>query len=212
MRAKNFNYENNVFINCPFDDEYKPMFRAMVFTIHDAGFVARCALEEEDASQYRLTKILKIISECKYSVHALSRIELSANSQLPRFNMPFELGLYLGCREFGKVYHKDKSCLILDQEQYRYQKFISDISGQDIASHKGNIEQLIEKTRNYLRSQSKRENIPGGEIIYKRYVQFEDDFPAITAELNLDKPERLPFIDFSHVVTTWLKTHLSTAL
>ncbi len=44
-------YNNNVFINCPFDSDYKHLFDAMVFAIHDCGFIARCTLEEEDASE-----------------------------------------------------------------------------------------------------------------------------------------------------------------
>ncbi|MEA2238824.1 MAG: hypothetical protein QOC81_3548 [Thermoanaerobaculia bacterium] len=30
-------YERNVFINCPFDDDYAPLFEAIVFAINDAG-------------------------------------------------------------------------------------------------------------------------------------------------------------------------------
>jgi len=33
------------------------MFRAIVFAVHDAGFVPRCSLEVSDAAQNRLTKI-----------------------------------------------------------------------------------------------------------------------------------------------------------
>ncbi len=54
-------YTDNVFINCPFDVAYKPLFDAMVFTVHDCGFIARYALEKEDASQVRIDKIYTII-------------------------------------------------------------------------------------------------------------------------------------------------------
>ena len=52
-------YNDNVFINCPFDPAYKPLFDAMVFAVHDCGFIARCTLEE-DASQVRIDKIYSI--------------------------------------------------------------------------------------------------------------------------------------------------------
>ena len=39
-------YSDHVFINCPFDDQYKPLFNAIVFAIHDCGFVARCWLRK----------------------------------------------------------------------------------------------------------------------------------------------------------------------
>ena len=55
-------YTDNVFINCPFDVTYNLLFDAMGFTVHDCGFIARCALEEEDASQVRIDKIYTIIN------------------------------------------------------------------------------------------------------------------------------------------------------
>ncbi len=116
-------YENNVFINCPFDEEYKPILEAIIFVVHDAGFIARCALEISNAAQNRYEKIVEIISKCKYGIHDISRTELAPENLLPRFNMPLELGIFLGCRKFGNAKHRMKVCLILDREPYRYQKF-----------------------------------------------------------------------------------------
>jgi hypothetical protein len=98
-------YSQNVFINCPFDKEYSSLFDAIVFAVHDMGFRPRCALEARNAGQFRLEKILEIISQCKYSIHDLSRTELDPENRLPRFNMPFELGLDLGCKKFGSAAH-----------------------------------------------------------------------------------------------------------
>lgn len=66
-------YNNNVFINCPFDSDYKHLFDAMVFAIHDCGFIARCTLEEEDASEVRIDKIYNIIADCRYQVSFRSK-------------------------------------------------------------------------------------------------------------------------------------------
>jgi len=199
-------YEDNVFINCPFDEEYKPIFDAIIFTVHDAGFVARCALEISDATQNRFEKIVKIISESKYGIHDISRTELDPVNSLPRFNMPLELGLYLGCRKFGNRQHRTKVCLILDKEPYRYQKFISDLAGQDIVSHDTDPRKAIEKVRNWVRIASKRANIPGGAKIYERYSAFEKDLPMICKALNIEVRE-LTFVDFTHVTTEWLRAH-----
>lgn len=199
-------YEDNVFINCPFDQEYKPIFYAIIFAIHDAGFVARSALEISDAAQNRFEKIVKIISETKYGIHDISRTELDPVNSLPRFNMPLELGLFLGSRKFGSREHRTKVCIILDKEPYRYQKFISDIAGQDISSHDNDPRKAIEKVRNWLRTASKRANIPGGAKICERYTAFERDLPMMCAALNIEVGE-LTFVDFSHLVTEWLKSH-----
>ena len=46
-------YDKRVFINCPFDAQYKPLFEAIVFAIHACGLRPRCALEIDDASEVR---------------------------------------------------------------------------------------------------------------------------------------------------------------
>ena len=78
----------SVFINCPFDAEYRPLFRAMCFAIVACGFVPRCALDELDSAMVRFEKILDLITACEFSVHDVSRVELDARSGLPRINMP----------------------------------------------------------------------------------------------------------------------------
>jgi len=62
-------YTDNVFINCPFDKKYKPLFYSIVFTIYHCGFYPKCALEEDDATQLRLDKIMLLVEDCKYGIH-----------------------------------------------------------------------------------------------------------------------------------------------
>ena len=59
------------------------------------GFAPRCALETDDASETRFVKIEKIVEECRYGIHDISRTDRRMDPPLPRFNMPLELG-YLG--------------------------------------------------------------------------------------------------------------------
>ena len=144
-------YNESIFINCSFDRTYKPLFDAIVFAVYDCGFVARCALEEGDGSQIRVQKIYAIISDCRLGIHDLSRVTLDRDTRLPRFNMPLELGAFLGAKYFGINRQKRKSCLVLDSEKYRYQKFISDIAGQDIQGHGNDPRRLTGIVRNWLR-------------------------------------------------------------
>ena len=37
----------SVFINCPFDDGFKGIFRAIVFTVISSGYHPRCALDSD---------------------------------------------------------------------------------------------------------------------------------------------------------------------
>ncbi len=199
-------FARNVFINCPFDEAYLPLFNAIVFTVHDVGFRPRCSLEASNAGQSRLEKILTIISECKYSIHDLSRTELDAASKLPRFNMPLELGLDLGCKRFGNVHQAEKVCLIFDIKQYRYQKFISDIAGQDISAHNGSAERVVTLVRNWLRLEvdPRKTIIPGGATILRRYEHFQKGLPSLCHRLGWSSKE-LPFVDFSYAVATWIR-------
>lgn len=199
-------FNKDVFINCPFDDKYASLFHAMIFTVHDVGFRPRCALEESNAGTVRFTKILEIISECKYGIHDLSRTELDIGSRLPRFNMPLELGVDLGCKAFGNLHQKEKVLLILDVKPYRYQKFVSDISGQDIKAHGRNVKQLIEIVRNWLRLEidPRKYNVPGGGKIFQRYRRFQVALPALCEKLDWNRVG-LPFVDFSFAAATWIK-------
>src|ERR1700730_5242117 len=94
----------DVFVNCPFDSGYKQQFNALIFTIYDFGFYPRCALEAVDSGQLRFQKICQLILESPYGIHDLSRIELDPSTQLPRFNMALELGLFLGYLRMGHRY------------------------------------------------------------------------------------------------------------
>jgi hypothetical protein len=202
---KTIRYEEQVFVNCPFDGGYQELFDAIVFAICDCGFVPRCALESSDAGQVRIEKILGIIHECKFGIHDISRTELSAKTKLPRFNMPLELGLFLGAKHFAKNGRK-KISLILDTKQYRYQKFCSDIAGQDIAAHGGKPKQAIKLVRDWLQTNgtSSSLRIPDGPTIFLRYQKFINALPKIREEVHLDKAD-LIFPDYLALVLAWIK-------
>jgi hypothetical protein len=61
-------FDHNVFINCPFDAEYAPIFEAIVFAVHDSGFRPKCARECLDSSEFRLQKIVELVRSCPRSV------------------------------------------------------------------------------------------------------------------------------------------------
>jgi hypothetical protein len=199
-------YEHSVFLNCPFDDAYRHIFEAIVFAIHDCGYLARTALEIDDASQVRINKIASIIGSCKFGVHDISRVEPDPATGLPRFNMPLELGLFLGAKRYGRAEQKQKSCLILDVERYRFQKFISDIAGQDIAAHGSEPRRAIRAVRDWLSNAAatKKIPVPGGAAIATRYGVFRAELPAICEKLHLQIDE-FTFNDYVVQVEEWLK-------
>ncbi|MCC6591247.1 MAG: hypothetical protein IT168_31465 [Bryobacterales bacterium] len=197
---------SHVFINCPFDAGYRPIFNAIVFAVYDLGFVARCALEEDDAGDYRLAKIERIIEECRFGINDLSAVALDAVTNLPRFNMPLELGLFFGCKRYGPRNQAKKKTLVLDADQHRYRQFISDISGQDIHAHGGDPERAIREVRDWLQGASRREGLAGGGEIVRRYRLFRADLPKICRDAGLET-DKLTFLDLSEMVTSWLKAN-----
>ncbi|HEU4881926.1 MAG TPA: hypothetical protein VFT45_06770 [Longimicrobium sp.] len=194
-------------MNCPFDAEYRGMFHALVFAIHDCGFDARCALEAEDSGEVRMRKIQRIIRECGYGIHDISRVELDPVNRLPRFNMPLELGLFLGAQEYGSGPQKQKRSLILDTEPYRYQKFCSDIAGQDIRAHGDEPARVIAAVRAMLSTALEGcARLPGDAKIRGRYARFRAELPNICRRIHL-RPGELQFVEFRFLLRDWLASH-----
>jgi hypothetical protein len=69
-------YARNVFINCPFDSAYRPLFEAIIFAAYDCGFYPRSALEVNDSTEVRIVKITGIIRDSRLAVHDISRTQL----------------------------------------------------------------------------------------------------------------------------------------
>lgn len=191
-----------VFINCPYDDDYKPFFEAAIFTVIRCGFNARSAAEVVGSIQNRLDKIKHIIAECPLAIHDISRTELHPDHGLPRFNMPFELGLFMGAQFFGDASQQAKDCIVLDRDIKRYRDFLSDIGGQDIAAHGNEPRQLVAAVGEFLNSHS-TVPLPDGEVIWEEYQTFRGELPEICKELK-QKPERLKFRNFHYIVSNYV--------
>lgn len=198
------NYNDNVFINCPFDNEYINLFRAIVFTVIDAGFIPRCSKEIDDGTEFRLGSIVSLIDDCRYGIHDLSRVELNKKNNLPRFNMPFELGIFWGSKKFGEDYNQKKKCIILEKDQYRYQKFISDLSGVDVTAHKNTQKEIIAAVRNWLVTASRRTTVPESSLINTKYLRFQKKMRKICND-NGSTYDSMPFFELVKNMTDWLE-------
>jgi len=208
MVINSLGYNLNVFINCPFDDGYNAIFEAIVFTICDCGFTPRCAKEREDSSEVRIQKILEIISECKHGIHDISIAGADPKTKLARFNMPYELGLFTGCKKFGDEIQNKKSCLILDKTPYRYASFLSDIAGQDIRAHENNPQKAAAHVRNFLAQKSNRK-IPSASIVWERYINYKRVAPRLAKEGGL-KIDEVTFRERLELISTWVKIETKT--
>jgi hypothetical protein len=177
-----------------------------VFCVVACGFEPRCTLELTDAGEVRIENIYRLIAQCNHSIHDISRTEVEDQPfRLPRFNMPLELGIFLGAKRFGGRSSR-KRCLIMDRAPYRYKRFISDIGGQDIKAHCTRPVNAIRHVRDWLQSAPGKAAIPGGTKIWQDYQRFRRELPVIAEEAQLD-PAQLTFIDYLQLVTNWLKLH-----
>ena len=199
-KRKTAAYSKNVFINCPFDDEYTPIFEAIVFTISMCGFRPICARERLNSAEVRLDKLIELIGDAKYSIHDLSRTTPDTGTGNPRFNMPFELGLDLGCQRFARAY-SDKWALIFATTRYEYQKFLSDIAGQDIKEHHGETRKAIAGVRSFLAPHCDFPPL-GAAKIESQYVNFRSDLPDILREAGIEAAE-MEFTDLTWAVLRW---------
>lgn len=199
----NKTYNNQVFINCPFDLEYVEMYRASIFTIIDSGFVPRCSREVNNGNSTRIDNIVKLIRECKYGLHDLSRIQLNHNNY-PRFNMPFEYGIFYGSQKFGTGDHEKKCSLVLEVEQYRYQHFISDISGIDVSAHNNDHLELIRKVREWLHTSSRRKTVPQSNQIIQNFNNFQNHMRSLCVAEN-ESYDDMTFLDLTKNMTDWLR-------
>ncbi|MDB6137550.1 MAG: hypothetical protein JWO94_622 [Verrucomicrobiaceae bacterium] len=160
--------------------ECLPLLRATAFVVKACGYTPRCALEADSATEVRVEKILRIISECGLSIHDISRTELDRKSKLPRFNMPFELGLFLRAARLGGRRHQRKGALILDVEKFRYQKYLSDIAGQDIRAHANDPAATIGAIRDWLNAQGIGNQVLSGKpALVAQYSRFQKQLPIM---------------------------------
>ncbi|HPG07699.1 MAG TPA: hypothetical protein P5275_15740 [Saprospiraceae bacterium] len=167
-------FERNVFINCPFDDDYFLLLKPLLFTIIYFEFEPRIALESSDSGNARLAKIIQLIRESQFSIHDLSRLRAKKIDDFYRLNMPFELGIDFGARNFDPKYHS-KRALVLEAGAFDYMKAISDINGYDIKSHHNNPEVLIACLRSWFAETVGKRGLNASSKIYDDFIVFNRD-------------------------------------
>lgn len=163
-------FERNVFINCPFDQEYLELLRPLLFTIVSFGYSPRIATERSDSGESRLGKICELVKASKYSIHDLSRVKALKAGELQRMNMPFELGVDYGTRLHGSGRMRTKKFLILEKNRYEIKKALSDISGFDIKHHNDHPPRLVRVTREWFVETVGLRGLPGWKTMWSRFT------------------------------------------
>ncbi len=206
MIVKQNDFSKNVFINCPFDDDYVALLRPLLFTILYLGYTPKIASERSDSGEARIDKIRELIEHSKLSIHDLSRIKSSTINEYHRMNMPFELGLDFGCRFFKEGQAREKKCLILEKEKFRYQQALSDMAGSDIENHNNSPEDLVFAVRNWFIN-NEIQHADGGTKIWTAFNEFMADFHQERAQSGFKGRdlEMMPTQEYIRFIRKWLQ-------
>lgn len=201
-------YYHNVFINCPYDKDYKSLLRPLVFTVRYLGFCPRLALETSDSGETRIEKICRLIGESVYSIHDISRLESTNPSEIYRLNMAFELGMDFGCRRYSQEkFHANKKYLILEKENFRYMRALSDISGFDIRAHENQGPTIVRGVRNWFVENVGMKDTDSGTQIWYYFTDFMSDFYFKMKENghNQEDIDNMPISEYLHYIEEWFK-------
>lgn len=192
--------DNAIFINCPFDDGYLPLLRALLFVARFYGLEIKIASSDLDSKSNRLTRIIALMKETKYSVHDLSKMRSNQEGEYYRMNMPFELGLDYGIGGDEKVF------LIFENEPYKLKIALSDINGWDVRPHLDKPETLIMEFRRWIVVNrdlpATLKSFSSSDIWYK-YNDFYGSFSDYMTIHNL-KDEEISIPEYLEFVDTYL--------
>ena len=185
-----------------------PLLRPLLFCVLDLGFEPRIALETLNSAEPRIVKIMRLIEESQFGIHDLSRLRAKAPGEFYRMNMPFELGLDVGCREYKGGIWANKRCLILEAERYRFQAAISDLSNSDIAVHGNEPADVVTEVRNWLNGQANL-NAAGPARIWGRFTDFmAANYDALKTKGFSDRDIlRLPIAELVSHMKVWLASN-----
>ena len=139
----------SVFINCPFDNDYRIIFDAVVFATVCCGFIPRSAIESGCTAVPRMDRITQAILSSKYSIHDLCRCRGEGEKNFSRFNMPLELGVSMAQR-FGSEGSQSHDWLLLVPDDGEYARYVSDLAGFDPKRHDGSLLSIIPAVMSWL--------------------------------------------------------------
>ena len=200
-------FNSQVFINCPFDEDYLSLLRPLLFTVLFLRFVPRIASERLDSAENRIDKICSLIRGCRYSIHDLSRLRASGAGEYFRMNMPFELGIDYGLRQFSRGRLKGKRFLILERDRYEFQKGLSDLSGVDIKAHRNGPDEVVRAIRDWLVEVGALRTAPSPKTVWYAFTSFASDFydARLAAGFSDEDLNMMPVPEYMGFIDKWVR-------
>jgi len=170
-----------VFLNIPYDEEFTSLYVAYIVGLFQLDLVPHLAFEIPGGDR-RLDRIFRLIQSCRYSLHDLSRVEVSVTSAaVPRFNMPLELGMTITWQQLHPQLH---TWFVWESEPYRIQRSASDLNGSDACIHNGRPEEVLRELRNAFH----RDRMPSVPEMLDRYRFVHNNLHAILLRNGTTNP------------------------
>lgn len=150
---------SSVFINCPYDAAYRPVFDAIVFTLLCYGMWPRWA-EDSTRGLTRLDRIVDALRASRFSIHDLSRCKGEGDENLARMNMPLELGMALEQAYPARDPVRDHRCIVLVPAMSSYRQVVSDLNAFDLLPYDGTPEAMVGELGSFLKVSAGRVQAP----------------------------------------------------
>jgi hypothetical protein len=156
---------DTAFMNVPYDERYQDLYLAFIAGLTSFGLDPRATLEVPGGNR-RLDRIFELITSCQYSFHDLSRVQLDRKRpQVPRFNMPFELGLVLGWLQTnGRSNH---TWFLFEAVKRRVSKSLSDLDGTDPYIHDEKPKGVFRELGNALVRSAEQPTMQQMYVVYR---------------------------------------------
>jgi len=201
-------YDTRVFLNVPFDRRYESLFAALIAGLVYLGKRPTCVLEVPAEGAIRKDRILDQIRSCAMSIHDLSRVQYKTihGARLPRFNMPFELGLAIAVSKLDRR-RPEHGVVLLEERNHRLPVTLSDVNGLDAHVHEGTqigiaaclldtfggggpdeLERMTSLARSVSRFLADRKRAYNLESIYRRDL-FEQAISTATDKAELQQAQ-----------------------
>ena len=171
----------SVFLNIPYDSAFENLYLAYIAGLSAFGLIPRATLEIP-TSRRRLERILRLIEACAYSIHDLSRVQLDRRApRVPRFNMPFELGLAVA----QGALNRREGWYVCETVRHRVNKSLSDLNGTDVRIHGGTVRGVFGALCDVFVRKTRQ---PSVQDMYRIYLVLRRNLPRIMRQAGAKNP------------------------
>lgn len=181
---------SRVFINCPFDEGYEPLFDALVFVAVAFNFAPTTSYADGDPGVARIERLRRLLRDAPYSLHDLSRCTGEGEMNTARMNMPLELGMAIMRQHLGEAVPEltPHHWAAFVPEGHLADAFISDLAGFDLLEYGGDddVAGLIAQAASFFATKSPVPLSPA--LIRPRYEDFRGALVGLRAQWAPARP------------------------